>query len=69
VINEPPCERSGYVDGVGAVRVNISCSNCGRLVRPSDFQPRADGVLRAVCDGCHYDIAYIDLDLEAGEAA
>jgi hypothetical protein len=61
--NAPPCERSAYVDGLGTVRVTTAqCSSCGRPVAPSDFQNLGDGLLRAVCAGCHCDVVQIELD-------
>jgi hypothetical protein len=67
MINEPSRERSGYVGGVGNVRVNAGCSNCGRPAQPSDFQHLGDGVLRAVCGDCHRDLLHVGLDLDALE--
>jgi hypothetical protein len=58
--NEPPHERSGYVDGLGMVRVHHAHCTCGRLIQPGDFQVIDDDQFRVVCPACHRDVLSVE---------
>jgi hypothetical protein len=57
--NEPAREQSGYVPGLGIVRVLGICV-CGRLLRAYDFQSLGSGAWQAICSSCHTRVLSIE---------